>query len=553
MSPRATEAQAPISPSTVETSQPKLDSKGQLPSNDVALITNPPQTVQEKRVQDASAKLQSAVSGGISIPANNGAAARFPLDIRRSENDFRFTPAPRHAPGFFTTRKIVPRVDGPETEQGLSRQPLSNSVPGEHQAGANHTSPSVDVTRNGPIRFPPLAPSPLSAVHTADGTHEQSTPLKRVGLPFAKNYLPPVFNGKSHVSPEIAQQPPRDTTQTDQVMRSPKSPLQSVEPLTSGEDRNASNDVEIHSPPTSKLQSFPLPWSAPASLRAAPPQRLEVIMEESEGEAPTTDEGGSNQHPSMANRQQPMMNVEAQSNGHSKHKQWMGDHRATRARRAKQNDQVNRPMRPVPHDRGEFRSSSVSSSESGVSKRKARSIRDLNVFRDRDLPEVANKVNDLWKLCNDAVKEAEIDSHHKVDKYRKKLLDKSQKLASYLETIDIQSQAIQNLEGEKQNMHACIEKLEQRLQAYTDKLPELMDKCQTLKGTIDSTLKEHAHYKNSSQEAIEERRAEKQREQSARELVERQLGVVREHMKERVRQVEEQSQEECRRGKICLQ
>ncbi|OIW24918.1 hypothetical protein CONLIGDRAFT_75779 [Coniochaeta ligniaria NRRL 30616] len=102
-------------------------------------------------------------------------------------------------------------------------------------------------------------------------------------------------------------------------------------------------------------------------------------------------------------------------------------------------------------------------------------------------------------------------------------------------------------------MHACIEKLEQRLQAYTDKLPELMDKCQTLKGTIDSTLKEHAHYKNSSQQAIEELRAEKQREQSARELVERQLGVVREHMKERVRQVEEQSQEECRRGKLCLQ
>jgi chromosome segregation ATPase len=230
----------------------------------------------------------------------------------------------------------------------------------------------------------------------------------------------------------------------------------------------------------------------------------------------------------------------------------MGDDLATGPKRVKQNHQMNRPVRLVSHGRHDSRSSSVTSSASGISKRKARSIRDLNVFRDRDLPEVANKVNDLWKLCNNAVKEAEIDSQHKVDKYRQKLQEKSQKLARYLETINVQAQAIQTLEHEKNNTDASVEKLKQQVRVYSQKVAELVDKCRSLKDTLDSTLEEHNHHKESFRDAIEEIRAEKQREQSARELVERQLAAVREHMKERVRQAEAQSQEECRRSKLRL-
>ncbi|KAH8904311.1 hypothetical protein BR93DRAFT_970853 [Coniochaeta sp. PMI_546] len=174
-------------------------------------------------------------------------------------------------------------------------------------------------------------------------------------------------------------------------------------------------------------------------------------------------------------------------------------------------------------------------------------MRNLNVFRDRDLPEVANKVNDLWKLCNDAVKEAETDSQYKVDKYRRKLFEKSQRLASYLETINAQAHAIDNLEGQIQEMNSYIEKLKQQVRVYSEKVPVLMDNCRILKCALDSTIDEHKQYQKRSQDVIEEIRTEKQREQSARELVERQLAAVREHLKERVHQVEVHCQEECRR------
>lgn len=250
--------------------------------------------------------------------------------------------------------------------------------------------------------------------------------------------------------------------------------------------------------------------------------------------------------------QPPVMSLEAQSNERLNPKRWVRDHQATQPRQVKQNHQMNRPVRLVSHRREKSRSSSATSSASGISKRTARSIRDLNVYRERDLPEVANKVNDLWKLCNNAVREAQIDSQSKVDKYRRKLFDKSQKLASYLETVNVQADAIQNLEAQQKDTAAYMERLKQQVNVYSEKVPGLVESCQTLKGLLESTLEDHKQYKMSVQCAIEELRAEKQREQSARELVDRQLGAVREHMKERIRQIELQCQEECQRGKPSL-
>lgn len=275
-------------------------------------------------------------------------------------------------------------------------------------------------------------------------------------------------------------------------------------------------------------------------------------MERSESEDFPAREEVSRRETLMRYPQQPVMSLEAQSNGRLNTTRWVRDHQATQPRQVKQKHQMNRPVRLVSHRREKSRSSSVTSSASGISKRTARSIRDLNVYRERDLPEVANKVNDLWKLCNNAVKEAQIDSKSKVDKYRRKLFDKSQKLASYLETVNVQADAIQNLESQQKDTTAYIERLKQQVRVYSEKIPGLAESCQTLKSLLESTLEEHKQYKMSVQGAIEELRAEKQREQSARELVDRQLGAVREHMKERVRQIELQCQEECQHGKPSL-
>jgi chromosome segregation ATPase len=202
---------------------------------------------------------------------------------------------------------------------------------------------------------------------------------------------------------------------------------------------------------------------------------------------------------------------------------------------------------------------SGSSGGSGVAKIATASMRNLNKYRERDLPEVANKVNDLWMLCNTAVKDAEQESQHTVEKYLKKLHDRSQRIRRYLETIDVQTQAIQSLEADNQDLTNRVTRLESELRDYSDLVPKLRDKCWGMQETVDSALKEqleqrqlHSQYRKSTQEAIGELRAEKQREQASREIVESQLAAVREQMKEKVCQVEMLSKEECRRSKCSL-
>lgn len=551
------EPEAIISPDGSATSPPRINNNEVQSSSDgVDVVLKHPQPHEEERASNASVEPQTSVSQGISIPANIGATPRFKLGVRGSENDFIFAPAPRHAPGHFTHRKIVPRIDGMGTDNGLSYKPSSNGLSTERQTGATHNSPARDATHSRTVQFPSAAPSPLSLVRTENVAHKQSPPPKKIGLPFAQTRPIAISKGESQSSTKMDQQLPVDVVQNDQPKDSHRSPLQPAQSLASGEYRTASNDMEIHSPPTSNLRSSIKEGAssglAAENLRVAPRQRLEVIMEQSEGEEPTMREGDSNRDPLVGRPQQPTLEMEAQSNGLQNLKQWTRDNQATRLKRAKQNHQMSRPVRLVHQGRDNSRSSSVTSSASGVSKRKARSIRNLNVFRDRDLPEVANKVNDLWKLCNDAVKEAETDSQYKVDKYRRKLFEKSQRLASYLETIKAQAHAIDNLEGQIQEMNSYIEKLKQQVRVYSEKVPVLMDNCRILKSALDSTIEEHKQHQKSSQDVIEEIRTEKQREQSARELVERQLAAVREHMKERVHQVEVHCQEECRRGKQPL-
>ena len=233
--------------------------------------------------------------------------------------------------------------------------------------------------------------------------------------------------------------------------------------------------------------------------------------------------------------------------------QLMSDHQAVQPRQAKPYSQMNRPMRHISHHGTGTQSPSISSVSSGVSKKRTRSTTsDLNFVRQRVFPQVANNINDFFRMSDNAVKEAEEQSKTTLNKCRKKLEKKSQQLAEYLETINIMQQAMEASQDEERSLRAHIEDLERQLQVSSDNFSVLTDKSHTMKEKLNSALKQnqelfelHKGYKNKSEETIQEIRGEKQREQSMRELIDRQLTGFRDKMKERVRQVEQQSQEEC--------
>lgn len=540
-----------------------LDNNDQSPPDEVDFVSDPRQAAQEERVKNASAKLQGVLPTNNAVPTNNEPSFRLRRHPRGGDDLFKFPPAPRHAPGHFTNRKIVPRTDGPETYQQANPQLPCNNVSKEDDSGPKSRSPPRDTAYDRPATFSSFALPALPAVHMEEGHLKQPAPPKRIGLPFAKNQSPPAFKGEGQTSMGITLRSAQDAIQAAQPRRSSNSPPQPAQPHILDKDHAASKDAEAASPTITRPQivvnEAASPVSRPGDARTDPPQSLEVTMDGYGVEQLGVDASVGTRHPLMGPPQKPTMVLPPRVNGDSNPKQWLSDHRdhqVTGPRPDKQYPQMNRPMRHVRHGRGNTRSPSISSSSSGVSKGKARSsILDLNLFRDRELPEVANKMNNFYKLCNNAVKEAEM----KVDKYRKKLHRTSQKLTNCLETLSVQGQSIQEFEDEKQDMHDCIDNLEQQLQAYSGKFPELADKCRTMKDTLNSAVKEkqdlfelHSQYKKDSEAAIQEIRAEKQREQSLRELIDRQLTALREQMKERVRQVELQSQEECRRSKIYL-
>lgn len=490
--------------------------------------------------------------------------SRFKIDTPVLENQFKLTPAPRHAPGHFTNRMIVPRVDGSEKQP----QPPALKPPPPVQKEQQHvppttTVPSKDSIYTRPAQYPSFIPSPLSAVQTADGTREHASPRKKISFPVAQRQIAANSGIENQLSPEVAPQQPHLPVQQGQVQETAPEPISrplhipvSMQYVASKPASELSGSVV---PIQGKNRSTVDQTISPVSGRSPPSHDQDLEPKDVGNKLPSieasVDSAACNAHP-MQSRPAQQPAVPPQANSNLQPLREMVNQQALQRKQDYRPQQANRPLREVLRIRKPSRSLSGSSSGSGVSKRATRSIRDLNMYRDRDLPEVANKVNDLWVLCNGAVKEAEKESQHRVEKYRKKLHDRSQRIARYLETIDLQTQAIQNLEGDKHDMQSRVERLENELRTYSDVIPKLQDKCRGMKETLDSALQEqleqqqlHAAYKKSSQDMINEMRAEKQREHASRELVERQLAAVREQMKEKVRQVELLSQEECRHSK----
>lgn len=564
--------------------EPVGDNRPQSPSDDVDFIVSPPLSGRDEHAMRHRDGSQTGGSNGNFVPANNmlpPPSPRFRPDTRPAESDFQFAPAPRHAPGHFTNRKIVPRVDEFGTQRKANQQHSAISVLKENEPvvltaknrpatpideesepNAPRASPSRNMTPALSAQLPSLAPTPLSIGGMAP-------PAQKIGLPFRKN----------QPSGDAAQQPLPDPIHSAHPRHPSKSPngIQSAQPRRSSispplpaqsppsgnRDEVEEKDkamLHLQDKPETSLNEVHQSVSVPGNPKEISPHFLEVIMEEDEAHEQFTEPEIPRLQLANEALRHSTTAVLPQNKGYLNAKEWNWDSQSARVTRDKERRQINRPVRPVSQARPESRSSpSICSSGSGVSKRTTRSIRDLNVFRDRDLPEVANKVNDLWRLCNNAVKEAETESQHKVEKYRKRLHERSQKMDSYLDTINAQAQALQILEDEKQDMHDCIQKLEQQVRANSNKVPGLQQKYRSMKESLESTLKEqqeqyasHCHYKQATQEAIDEFRADKQREKAARELVEHQLAAVREQMKDRVRKVEIQSQEECRHGKRCV-
>jgi chromosome segregation ATPase len=124
-------------------------------------------------------------------------------------------------------------------------------------------------------------------------------------------------------------------------------------------------------------------------------------------------------------------------------------------------------------------------------------------------------------------------------------------------TGKIMQKAAESAKAENRSLQSHIENLEQQLRDSASKFAGLEDKCRTMKDTLTSALEAkeelyelHKQYKMKAEEAIQEIRAEKQHEQSLRELIDRQLSALREQVKERVRQVEQQSREELQCSKM---
>jgi hypothetical protein len=500
----------------------------------------------------------------------NQIISRFKLDTAGFENQFKFPPAPRHAPGHFTNRMIVPRVDGSEKQHSppaFRPPPLLNIQTDQQHKPENISGPTKNTTQARPAAHQSFIPSPLSAVQTVGGPSEQRTPKKKVTLSSADRQAKAASDVVYHASPARSLPQPRPVG-TDHDQGYPSRPVFGI-PQASLADWEVAlvQPSELHqhmSPMLSRKRSadgqpvsLPLGEATANTEHSNEPKSGLKKASHADASAKSTAPNNKIIVPQSYTQQDtdnlPLANVLRQHVDH------MENQRPVQA----MHDYQQRQMTCITTDAARVRNRSLSlsgsSGGSGVAKLATASIRNLNKYRDRDLPEVANKVNDLWILCNTAVKEAEKESRHAVEKYRKKLHDRSQRIRQYLETIDVQTQAIQSLEADKQDITDRMTKLEMDFKDYSDMVPKLRDKCRRMQETVDSAIKEqleqqqlHSQYRKSTQAGIDELRAEKQREQASRELVERQLAAVREQMKERVRQVEMLSQEECRHSKCSI-
>jgi hypothetical protein len=376
----------------------------------------------------------------------------------------------------------------------------------------------------------------------ADGTHKQSVPPKKISLPFANNQPSTALNICQRTAPEKAQQTGQETIHANPQRLSSESPASLARPSVFKQHEETGNEAsEVASPVSAQMNH----------RREDRQQTLEDIVEQSDDDALAAEEPFPSEEPAARNHRQPTIPVQAQVNGQPDPMNLTANPQITRSGREEQPD-LSRPAGPVFHGRDDSRSPSGSSTASGIPKRMSRSLRQLHMYREQDLPVIADKLNGLWSHFHNVVKEAD----RKVDKCRKKLHERSQEMATYLETINHQAQAIRNLEGEKRTLHDSIAKLQSEVQLYSGKTPELVNKCRAMKDTLNSAMKEtqdqrasHIQYQKASQKAIDEIRAEKMREQFTRETVERQLASVRDQLKEKVRQVEEKSQEQLRRSK----
>lgn len=486
----------------------------------------------------------SDATGANSVSGEGQVISRFKFDTPGLENHFKFLPAPRHAPGHFTNRMIIPRVDG--SEQQNTPPPFQASRPAPHV---------------------PFIASPLSAAQTVGGPVEQRTPRKKLTLPVADQQVQAAHGVEMRISPtDSLPQPPRPVGagHTQGHSSGPVSGMSQV-PVTDREHAlvQSSESGQHMSSRLSRKRSadgqpVPLPIGRPPHTveHANEPKSVQNRPNHLDAIVPAAP-GHKNIVPQS--HSQYIVDTLPRANVPRQHVDNMENQGPMQARHNYQHQQTTCGTTDAARNRNRSLSLSGSSSGSGVAKIARASMRNLNKYRERDLPEVANKVNDLWMLCNTAVKDAEKESQHTVEKYRKKLHDRSQRIRRYLETIDVQTHAIQSLEADKQDLTNRVTRLETELRDCSDLVPKLRDKCRGMQETVDSALKEHleqrqlhSQYRKSTHEAIGELRAEKQREQASREIVESQLAAVREQMKEKVCQVEMLSKEECRRSKCSI-
>ncbi|KAB5566490.1 hypothetical protein GE09DRAFT_1056028 [Coniochaeta sp. 2T2.1] len=176
------------------------------PSDEIDLIIPFP-SPRVKTAEKASSMLQSGVADGNNLPpVNNDPPRRFQLDTMARENPFKIPPAPRHAPGFFTNRKIVPRIEEPETRQDSSHQPSTTTAEKENQPSPHHASRQSyqDPTLTVPMKEMRARPPPtLDAIVRQDKEDETGG---GDGASFRRQSLAP--HQKS------TQMPPPQTTST---------------------------------------------------------------------------------------------------------------------------------------------------------------------------------------------------------------------------------------------------------------------------------------------------------------------------------------------------
>jgi hypothetical protein len=518
--------------------------------DEVDLVQDSHLLVQEGRDKKAAVERQNMVSDADGDLIGNNQSARFSSGARRIESFFEFTPAPRYASGHFSNRRIVPRTDGPETHQQENQQLPSHTVSEEEQSVQRLATPSCNA---------------------AEAPMKDAGLTKKIGLPFGKNPLPPVISDEHRACTARAQLPHHNPPGSIQCKESLSLPPQEADPgqssksstrlphpPPSGEQHAGSGVVEVVTSPdtaTEAIQKSSLvPEPRPADVRNHPQHALKSKREAHPGEGTPAELTLTNQHVFRRPLEKPrgpttITRFDAQTVA----TQRMSSHQSVQPSLPEDYHQVDHPSKDLRHTKVNNRSPSMSSNSSILSRKRRRSsTNDLALLRERAFPQVASNINDLFRLSDQAVKDAHVDK----DAYRKKLDKRTRQLADLVHTSKIMNQEIETSNAEKQGLQAHIKGLEQQLQGLSEKFSTLTKKCRTIQNMFSSALKEkqelwelHCSYKKNSERAIQDIRAEKQHEQSLRQLVDRQLSAVRDQMKERVRQVEEQSRDDCCRSK----